>query len=326
MSLKRIALFLLTIVVVVLAVYIYTGRPTPLATNGTPQLTTGQSAGLSSQEDYQRAYEGAKRAAAVEPDPRRQAVLYLDAAAYLKKFSSDTDAIVSEYVTVYESETFHDEERGLALLKVSQQANGQNRYDLLNQFLPVEAHGLSAAEKNYLVNQQIFAMLPIAMVFGNMKIHEIRTGADINPQDLYAEMQERVEADITSFGNENWRMSLIPDTVMTAAALYATIDETSIPNGIGSDIVIDTLDRALALNKEYTQNNPTKDYIQLEAINYLLKINRLVEANTRVDAFLNNLPSGMIRSFVQNGGLDNGRFAYIAANADIKNRIIDGLK
>ncbi len=112
---------------------------------------------------------------------------------------------------------------------------------------------------------------------------------------------------------------------MHAATLYAQIDEHSAENGIADDIVLQTYERALELNKLHTQNNPTKDYIALETINYLLKIGSTEEAQKRTQAFLSGTPTNMIKSFISNGGLTNGRFEHIASNPELSNTIITTL-
>lgn len=319
MTFRNLLIALPILALTVVLVYVVTGRPAPETsdTDSGPRLTTGQSASLSSPEEYQELYERTKAAAAQTVDPEQQAILYLDAAAYLKKFTTDTDTIVREYAAVYENQAYPDAERGLALLKISQQANGQNRYDLIDPYLEAPA-GLSAAEKNYQLNQKIYAALPIAMVYANLKIYEARQGTVSDPAALYQDVAARVERDLERFPNQAWLTSLIPDTVMSAATLYAAIDAATYETGVPVDTVVDTYERALALNRTYTQNNPTKDYIYLELINYLLKNGRTEAAAATATAFTEQLPSNMIRSFIGNGGLDNGRFPFIANDATIR--------
>lgn len=328
--LKKVLLFVIALTATILLFFVYTGNKAPapapeVVSNVRTGPGTAQSYGITPPEEFEAMYYELKRELELVTDPTIKSQGYLEAGSFLKRFSADVDVIANEFVPIYTNETYPEEERALALLKVVQQANGNNRYDLLDQFLTPEQQQLSVVEKNYLVNQQIFALAPFAMVYASIKHYEVRNGLEFYADELYEDMRVRAEIDIARFANERLLVSLIPDTMMHAAKLYALIDETSVPYGVPHNTVVEAFNRSQDLNTEYSRFNPTKDYISLELTDYLLRIGREAEAQTEVERFIADIPTNMIRTYIANGGLQNGRFPHIAANQDIVNQINSGL-
>ena len=328
--LKKILFFTIPFLGLLVLFYTYTGyfAKAPVITEPTEEeiaSVPGQSYSEVPPAEYEKNYFISKKAAGLETNPQEKAILLLNAASFLKKFTTDVDMIANEFKAIYADTALPEEERGLALLKISQQANGNNRYDLLDQFLTTEEQVLSNSTKNYLVNQQIFELISLAMVYASIKNYEVKNGLEFYADDLYEDVRNRIEQDLATLPTQNWLVSLVPDTAMHGAVLYALINESDYPYGVKNDDVIVAFDRALELNQEHTKNNATKDYIYLETINFLLKIGKTEEANVRVDAFLNQRPTNMIRTFFANGGLSNGRFEHIANNPDISAKLIESL-
>lgn len=327
---KKILLFAILFLGSLVLFYTYTGYLTKTPPTTEPVVgglanVPGQSYSEVPPAEYEKNYFVTKKAAELESSPQEKAILLLNAASFLKKFTTNIDTISNEYVAIYNDKALPEEERGLALLKISQQANGNNRYDLLDQFLTAEERVLPNSTKNYLVNQQIFELIPLAMIYASLKNYEVRNGLEFYADDLYEDVRNRIEQDLASLPTKNWLVSLVPDTAMHGAVFYALINETDYLYGVKHDVVIAAFDRALELNNEYTQNNPTKDYIYLETINFLLEVGKVDEANVKVDAFLAQQPTNMIKSFFANDGLTNGRFEHIAKNQEVSAKLTSGL-
>ncbi len=321
---KKILFFLLIFVIVIVLFFTYTSSKKETMV-GEEINQPGQNKGNLTTSEYQDLYLDKKREAENTEDKHEKAVNLLDAASHLKKTTTDVDLIAAEFNEIYSDTSLENEERGLALFKISQQANGNNRFDLFDEFLQPEQKLLSDREKNYIINKRIFELSPFSLVYADILSYEVGEGLEYSPEDIYTEIHDRVNKDIESFKIKYWLTSLIPDTVMHEALLYSQIDETAFPNGLSTKIVLDTFDRALELNGTHSTNNPTKDFIYLEKINYLSKIDQTSKATQEVNNLLSQEPSGMIKTFVQNGGLTNGRFEHIANDLELLKSIQDGL-
>lgn len=262
-------------------------------------------------------------------DPKLKS-MYLQRDIQILKNENPTDVngLVAAYKAIYDDMTNDNEARALALFKISQQANGYNQYDVLNQFLSPADQTLSDAKKNYLVNKMIYVLHPMSIVFIDIKTHEILQGETVDPAALYEETKKLVEADVASYTEQIWLYHLIPDIYMHMAVLFSLIDEKSEYAHVKSAEILGLYDRAYSLSISsihISKSNATRDFIQIAKIDYLLKLGRLEEARKATDLFFERKPLPMILGFFKDGGLSLGRYQYIEANKEIKERLLQGV-
>ncbi len=259
-----------------------------------------------------------------------QKYMYLQQAVRLQKNDNptDVDGLVAAYKAIYVDAERPNKTRALALFKISQQANGYNRYDVFDQFLSPEEQALSDAKKNYLVNKMIYALYPMSIVYIDIKTHEILQGETVDPVALYEETKKLTDADVAAYTEQIWLYHLIPDIYMHMAVLFSLIDESSEYKYVKSTEILGLYDRAYTLcisSIHISRFNATRDFIQIGKINYLLKLGKLEEAREATDLFFERKPLPMILGFFKDGGLSLGRYQYIEANKEIKERLLQGV-
>jgi hypothetical protein len=317
--------YVLAVIIVALAIiftlfaYEYTQRNQALLDHDTAADLPADFYDLSAEETVTEAL------ATEDPEDRAN---YLFRTPELLKKTDPTNiaAIIAAYAMVYEYETLSAEDRALALFKISQQANGNNRFDLMDQFLEAGQTASSSAEKNYLLNQKIYEMHPMGIVYTDITLHEILRGDEYNRHAVYAKAKELLEADTANYADKARFANLVPDLYLHTAVLLAAIDEISVPGSyVSSAEILSLLDQgelACDTSRFLSGKCTTRDFIQLTRIDYLLKMNEVAQAEEAVIAFLASDLRPMIRSYItEKGGLTLGRFKHLEAHPDIVTRL-----
>lgn len=263
-----------------------------------------------------------------ETDPEKKAIYLLREADLIKRLEpSNIEAIVAGYTDVYDDDTVSDLNKALALFKISQQANGYNRFDVLDNFIEQDVSNLTAGEKNYLMNQKIYQTYPIGIVGIDLMIHEIIRGDEYDLGEVYIKTKEILKSDVASYANDRLFANLIPDLYMHAAVLFSLIDEQSVDGSFVSSKeilwMLDEGERSCDKYENVQRNCTTRDFIKMSRIDYLLKLGMIEEAQEAVDTMFEKRLQPMIISYITNyDGLNLGRYKYIESNLEIKNKII----
>lgn len=260
-------------------------------------------------------------------DPTDRATHLLRAVELIKKADPyNLDTIIAGYADIYRDTTLPDRERALALFKISQQANGYNRFDLMDDFLPAEAHKLPAGEKNYELNKVIYELYPFGIVYTDLRVHEILKGEEYNIHEVYYHTTENLKKEVADFAEVPHLADMIPDIYMHAGTLLSLIDSVSVPDSLVSpDEVLwafESGEHACGSSRHISPRCTTADFIKIARIDYLLKLGRATEAENEIKAFLASDVRPMMRLYItEYNGLELGRYKYLEARQDLVYRI-----
>lgn len=265
--------------------------------------------------------------AANEEDPEQKAIYKLRETELIKKENpGDLDLINAGYKEIYNNTDLNAQERALALFKISQQANGHNRFDLLDEFLSPEERLLPDARKNYLVNKLIYDMYPMGVAYMDIRFHEMISGEEYNEHEVYMFTIEKLNEDVENYRDVPHLANLIPDLYMRAAATLSWIDDTSIPGSfVTSEQVLSLLDSGHAAcdsSRYIATRCTTRDFIEITRIDYLLKIGEVEIAEQKIDEFLASDLRPMIRAYItEYEGLSLGRYRHLEARTDLVEKL-----
>lgn len=263
-----------------------------------------------------------------EVEPVQKAIYLLRDTELVKRQNpSDLELIKASYKAIYEDTTLNPQERALALFKISQQANGHNRFDLLDEFLSPEERLLPDAKKNYLVNKLIYEMYPMGIAYMDIRFHEIVSGDELyNASEVYMFTIEKLNEDVENYRDVPHLADLIPDLYMHAAATLSLIDNTTNPDSsVTSEQVLSLLDSGYTAcdSSRYTSTRcTTRDFIEITRIDYLLKIGEVEYAEQKIDEFLASDLRPMIRAYItEYDGLSLGRYKYLENRTDLVEKL-----
>ncbi|MCA9354157.1 MAG: hypothetical protein KC877_01425 [Candidatus Kaiserbacteria bacterium] len=322
------------LVVVILAilflfVYEYTQRETALEQEVAEVGYIIGSDGLPSNANYWTLpTEEVAKLAAQTTDPEHKANHLLRIVDLAKRVDPyDLEGLVSAYRNIYNNSDLNDQERALALFKISQQANGYNRFDLLDEFLPPEASTLEPGAKNYLMNQKIYDLYPMGIVYMDLRLHEILRGDEFNRHAIYMDTYEKLDADVEEYMKHPHLANLTPDLYMHAGNLISLIDNVSIPvSVVVPENVLSLYDQGESMCDASVYISPrctTRDFIKIARIDYLLKIGETEQAEEAIDEFLASDLRPMIRAYItEYEGLSLGRYKYLEARPDLVQKLI----
>lgn len=323
---SRYILALLVVIVVAtftLFAFEYTQREeTPVVTDTYTYDTDGLPVDV-----YKLDKEAVVQLAEEQIEPEKKAFYLLREAELVKRANpGDLESIVAAYKKVYENESLNAQERALALFKISQQANGHNRFDLLDEFLSPEERNLPAAKKNYLFNKFVYDTYPMGIAYMDIRFHEIVSGEEFNEHEVYMSITEKLAQDTEKYATQPHIIDLIPDLYMHAAVTLALIDETSIEGSyVTHEEILSLLDRGYAScdsSNHISSRCSTRDYIDLAKIDYLLKIGKTEAAEAHVDEFLTKDLRPMIRAYItEYDGLSLGRYPYLEKRTDLVEKL-----
>jgi hypothetical protein len=262
-----------------------------------------------------------------QTEPEKKAFYLLRDVELVKRANpDDLESIVAAYKKLYEDESLNAQERALALFKISQQANGHNRFDLLDEFLSPEERNLPAAKKNYLFNKFIYDTYPMGIAYMDIRFHEIVSGEEFNEHEVYMFTIEKLQQDVERYYTLPHLTDLVPDLYMHAAATLSLIDEISIPGSfVTSKEILSLLDRGNAScdsSIHISTRCTTRDFIEITRINYLLKMGETEAAEEKLTEFLASDLRPMIRAYItEYDGLSLGRYPYLEKRTDLVEKL-----